>query len=1122
MKKSHPISLRPNLIRALIVLFSLLCLFVGAPSASVCVFGPKGFQRTTDQPNTFQETFTATQGEGQLELFNGGLSSGSEVTSAWVVLNGAQILGPDDFKKGDALLQTPVMLEAQNTLQIRLASNPGTYVVARITQDFPFEEDDSGIIKADLAVTALVLTPDRCAPQTDVSVKATVTNWGRQESGPATLILTMDGNEIGRIAVNPLQVGANASLSVNWAAQEPGRHDIWAHVEPGAGMIDRNPANNSRLATLRVSGESPPVPELEFAPPQFEPGPPPKITLKVRNPSFADISNIVLRLSIIAPPPLPPTLQNPSTLNTDTGGPIFDQLPCYICPDCDVCTPSDVIPIEFLAAGESTDVQVTWPYDTVGHYLVQVNVEDAPELLPVEDLVAVWDMVFPASTTASAIGPTWSSMGPYFIADEMKSGPNTGRISSLAIHPQNPNIIYAAAASFGKQITGTGLWKTTDGGQSWKPLGDKLPQMNIMAIALDPGNPDIVYCASGVWRFNTPGPVASGFPNQITGHIFKSIDGGQTWHLFAHPADGYSKLVVRRLTTMWTSKVLIYAASNRGVLRYLSDDPYALSSQDSEWPVILDGKISDVVVYPTDPDTVFAVKYKPGQYPPQFEGLYQTKTGMTATGNADWSPKFWQIGPDGLVFMDLFKANPKKVYVLTWHETWGVNLWISTDLGDNFNLVYSLPAKCYSSGCATVNYVRSHPAIDNLVYVGYDQPPFPNLLKIANLFGTWYDTQIPDLHADQHAMEFLPDGNSFSGWGYVLGNDGGVYRGKYSNIWNLPYDQVTPINNGLVSAEFFDAGFDVSPINGVMIGGMQDNEVILYLPVFNILNVWKCAGPGKFGDGTAAVIAPADWKTMYAKDNSGLHSHIQRSTDGGASWQGIKHSGLIDGGGPIFTDPVFPKSIYVGGQQVQFSNNGGDDWQQIGPSDPKKQADVVQVLMKPVTPLAGEVLYAGTNQNGQIWAGVWHPGAWTWVLVDEHPDPKAFVVSMAFAPSNPDVLLVIYGNCTKEKRLRRFQLNFGSVWTSDWITGNLPQIHAITNTELEIHTIAAHPTDESIVFVGTDKGVYRGMLSGSTWIWLPYNNGLPLVLISKLISLPTLFNEIRASTMGRGVWRINP
>jgi len=1099
-----------------IMLLSLLYIFTDTSSADMTLFGPKQFQRTTGEPNIFQETFVATAGEGWLGLFNGGLSRGSEVTSAVVTLNGGQVLGPDDFKRGYPFLEIPVTLEAVNSLEITLASEPGTYVIVRLTQSFPFEEDESGVSKADLAVTDLVLTPDRLESAGEVGMLATVTNWGRQDSGESTLIFTAGGDEIGREGVNSLAVGASASFSMNWTPPPgAGRHQIWARIEPGMGMIDPYPANNSRMAALRVS-----IPGLEFSPPLFHPGSPATITLEVKNPGSVDLSNIWLWFDIPDTSPLPETAIYASAT------PVFGHGDCG-----DIVCPPPLLPdlvIESLFAGESREVSFDWPYDsTVGHYTVHVRAGNLPDDIPEDELIANWDLVLPTILPSwNANQPPWYSLGPYLITNNFSQGPpNTGRIAALAVHPNDPKIIYAADASLGLQITGTGLWKTTDGGQHWKALGDKFPQMNIMTIAIDPGNPDIVYCAGGVWRFDPPKPVAQGLPNQITGYIFKSIDGGQHWSLFGHPADGYSKLVVRRLTG--GNEVVIYAASNRGVLRYKSSNPTALSSQESEWPIILDGKISDVLVDPSDTNVAFAVRnVSTGQTGFQLDGLYRTKIGLTASGNSDWSRRvgFATPTPGRLMFVDLFKTNPQKVYVLTMDPT-TTEIRKSEMGGDTFDVVYSFPtpfAYVQLKYKSIASFLRAHPSIDNLLYVGC---AIKDLFRIYKKDNSWYKFAVGDIHADQKAMEFFPDASSASGWGYILGNDGGVYRGVYTKEFYL--DKITPINYGLISAEFYDVGFDVFLSDpDIMIGGTQDNGIILSQT--ESFGNWQYVGTG---DGTAAVIAPTDSQTMYGKDSDGLHSGILRSTNGGSNWQGTKHIGVIDGGGAIFTDPDFANTIYLGspanketgsGAQVQMSSDAGDNWTQIGPSDSQEKGNIVQVLMStPVGIPYGPqgILYAGTDKYGQIWARYVSSLGWVWSLIDMHPDPDASVKSMALVPSDPNALLVVYNNCTKDKRLRRFHVSAESGWTGEWITGNLPEIHATSNTKLEVSTIAAHPTDEDTLFVGTDKGVYQGRFFGDSWTWLPFNNGLPLVRISKLISIP-LTEEIRAATSGRGVWSV--
>ena len=87
-----------------------------------------------------------------------------------------------------------------------------------------------------------------------------------------------------------------------------------------------------------------------------------------------------------------------------------------------------------------------------------------------------------------------------------------GRTSSMAFHPTDPNIFYVGA-SIG------GIWKTEDGGQTYLPLGDDLPFLAVSSIVLDQENPETIYIAIGdhVWF---------GLPSI---GVYKSTDGGQTW-----------------------------------------------------------------------------------------------------------------------------------------------------------------------------------------------------------------------------------------------------------------------------------------------------------------------------------------------------------------------------------------------------------------------------------------------------------------------------------------------------------------------------------------------------------------------------------------------------------------
>ena len=90
---------------------------------------------------------------------------------------------------------------------------------------------------------------------------------------------------------------------------------------------------------------------------------------------------------------------------------------------------------------------------------------------------------------------------------------HSGQVNALAVDPLDSNVVYLGA-------DGGGVWKTTDAGQTWTPLTDNQPSLEIGALVLDPSNPDIVYAGTAFSDAD--------FDNMGAG-ILKSSDGGNTW-----------------------------------------------------------------------------------------------------------------------------------------------------------------------------------------------------------------------------------------------------------------------------------------------------------------------------------------------------------------------------------------------------------------------------------------------------------------------------------------------------------------------------------------------------------------------------------------------------------------
>jgi photosystem II stability/assembly factor-like uncharacterized protein len=127
----------------------------------------------------------------------------------------------------------------------------------------------------------------------------------------------------------------------------------------------------------------------------------------------------------------------------------------------------------------------------------------------------------PAAPPSLLAGLEWRGIGPANMG---------GRVADVEGVPGNPRIVYVGAAS-------GGVWKTTNGGTTWKPLFDKEAVASIGDIALEPGNPDVVYVGTG--ESNVRNSVSFGRG------VYKSTDGGETWkHLGLADTERISRIVV--------------------------------------------------------------------------------------------------------------------------------------------------------------------------------------------------------------------------------------------------------------------------------------------------------------------------------------------------------------------------------------------------------------------------------------------------------------------------------------------------------------------------------------------------------------------------------------------------
>ncbi len=184
-------------------------------------------------------------------------------------------------------------------------------------------------------------------------------------------------------------------------------------------------------------------------------------------------------------------------------------------------------------------------------------------------------------------GMKFRSIGPAFAS---------GRIADIAIHPKDDNVWYVAAGS-------GGVWRTKNAGVTWDAIFDKQPVYSIGCVTIDPNNPSTVWVGTG----ENVGGRHVGFGDGI----YKSTDGGESWKNVGLPnSEHISKIIVHptNANTIWVAVQgpLWSKGGERGL--YMSTDGgqnWEKTLGDNEWT-----GVTDVVIDPRNPDVLYAATWQ--------------------------------------------------------------------------------------------------------------------------------------------------------------------------------------------------------------------------------------------------------------------------------------------------------------------------------------------------------------------------------------------------------------------------------------------------------------------------------------------------------------------------------
>lgn len=581
----------------------------------------------------------------------------------------------------------------------------------------------------------------------------------------------------------------------------------------------------------------------------------------------------------------------------------------------------------------------------------------------------------PGGVGGPAIGGSpWYNAGPRNI---------NGRVKCLAVHPTNPDIVYAGAAS-------GGVWKTENGGQSWVSLWDTQASLAVGAIAIAPSNTATIYAGTG------EGVIAGtygSYHNFPGAGVYVSNDGGFIWTL-------RNSLVNRRIT-----KILVAASDPLTV--YVAGQSGFEKSTDGglTWTLLQAGQISDAVMDPFSDNTLYIAVAG--------DRIYKN----TSAGTGAWTPQ--NTGPTG------GGAGWVKLAIGV-TGTHGSNFLAAKNNGTVYTTINggtnwtALAGSHGSSWLGWCDLIAVAPDDENIIIAGGQ-----GLDRTTN-GGTTWPAVTGDLHADNHMVVFAPSNANI----VYNCSDGGLYKSTNKGAaW-------FKASHGMVVTQFYDIG-SWSTISTVLGGGTQDNGTNMTTGGLTYKNIegW---------DGGYFVIDPGNPRIMYMEHQS---NDVFKSVNGGVTNTNVSAglSGSTPWVGVLTIDPNNNNKLFTGRDRVFKTLDAcATPWVACSQLLASKVSSIAVAPSNSNRVYAGTGdLYYKTGQ-GRIYRT--DDGAATAVWADKTaaplPDTRP-VMDIAVDLTNADKVVVCYGSTNTVGMAPQsvfISTNGGNVWTD--ISSGLPNVGA--------------------------------------------------------------------------------
>lgn len=713
---------------------------------------------------------------------------------------------------------------------------------------------------------------------------------------------------------------------------------------------------------------------------------------------------------------------------------------------------------------------------------------------------------------AFVVGPAASSDAGKLTAQDLEAfqwreigtAAPSGRVTRFAVHPSDERIIYVATAS-------GGLWKSVNAGTTWTAVFENESSISMGEVALAPSNPDIVWVGTGEQN--------SVRSSQFGDGVYRSMDAGETWEhmglsdsrhigrILIHPQDP-DIVYVAAMGSLWGP------GGQRGLYRTVDGGKtWASLLQPSEYTGVV-----EVQMHPQNPEILFAATFQRERRMWSMigggdeGGLFRSDDGGDSWRRVENGFPTDAVGRVGVTFC---AGEPDTMYATAVGPSGGT--FRSTDGGGSWEQRNAQVQSHWYYG-----EIFCDPNDSDRVYA-----PMTPLLISKDAGASFENIAKTQVHGDHHTLWINPRDSAH----LMVGGDGGVYSSRDGGeAWqwtsNLPLMQA------------YTVAVDMQEPFYHVYGGAQDNGSwsgptgTRYSDGISNADWTFLSG----GDGFYAVADPGDANIVYSQSQYGV---LYRTDRASGEQRRIQPWQPQDGefppyrwnwSAPFVISPHDSKTLYFGANVVFQSRDRGNSWKRISP-------DLTRQLSRDELPLQGAVpsadaidlhastaMYGNTHslavsalRRGLLAAGtddglvqVSRNDGKSWHRTETFPGvPKMMKVGMLrWSTTEAGTLFVVFDG-HKDNSFRPYVLrsdDFGVSWRN--ITGDLPDFGPT-------RSIAVHPRNGDLIFVGTDFGVYASHAGGERWFAL--QSGLPTNSVQGMVVHPRE-NDLVIGTHGRGFW----